>query len=257
MLKRGVRPVFIIAWAPSWARDPLIPCDSPHCHFPPARALDGEWREFAALMAERYPRAAGIEIWNEPNESTGWNWEADPARFAELLREAHDAIKAINPAMPVISGGLSNRPASGDGSLSVADFAIRLFQAGAAEHLDGIGIHPYAPPDGLDRLHQPLDVLRSLTPRPKPIWVTEVGTSTTGGPLGVTEEEQARAAVATYRAFSQDPNVQAVLMHTLIDPQPAHVPPDDVGFGVLHGDLSPKPAYCALAKATGARSRCP
>ena len=257
MLKRGVRPLFLIAWAPPWARDPLIPCENQHCHFPPAPAHDREWREFAALMAQRYPRSAGIEIWNEPNESTGWNWEADPERFADLLRQAYEAIKKVNPSMPVISGGLSNRYESGDGSLAVSDFAERLFRAGGIAHLDGVGVHPYAPPNGLDRLNRPLDVVRSMMPQQRPIWVTEVGTSTTGGPLGASEQEQARAAVTAYDTFRRDPNVRAILIHTLIEPQPQHTSPENVGYGVVRGDLSPKPAHCALAKATGARSRCP
>lgn len=256
MLARGIKPVFILAWAPDWARDKREACVEPHCHLPPAPEFYGEWREFAGLMAQRYPRAAGIEIWNEPNESSGWNGGVDPDRFTELLREAHGAIKAVAPSMPVISGGLSNRYDSGQGSLSIADFAGRFLRTGAG-YIDGIGIHPYATVDDLRSINRPIDLLRSLSPQRKPIWVTEVGTSTSGGPMGASEEEQARAAVYTYERFSRDPGVDAILMHTLIDPQPAHVPPEDVGYGVLRADLSPKPAYCALARATGARSSCP
>ena len=50
--------------------------------------------------------------------------------------------------------------------------------------------------------------------------------------------------------------MKAILIYTLIEPiDPQTKSPD--GFGIVRHDLSPKPAYCALAMATGAQSRCP
>ena len=122
--------------------------------------------------------------------------------------------------------------------------------------MDGIGIHPYAPIEGLDRFSQPLDLLRSLRPKKLPIWVTEVGLTTTAGQVSGTEEQQAQADVAAYRTFHNQPDVKAILIYTLIDPWDPATRSED-GFGIVRGDLSEKPAYCALAKETGARSRCP
>ena len=40
------------------------------------------------MVAQRYPEAAAIEIWNEPNVHWFWRPRPDPARYTELLVEA-------------------------------------------------------------------------------------------------------------------------------------------------------------------------
>jgi polysaccharide biosynthesis protein PslG len=256
---RGIRPLFVLAWAPTWAWAPAVQCSGDQCHFPPGRDFDGQWREMAAVLAKRYPDAAGIEIWNEPNERTAWNWAADVGRYSELLREAYTAIKAVEPSMPVISGGLSNRQESADGSMSLADFARELFAHDAAHYMDGIGIHPYVPKDLLEGFGKTLDLVRSLRPGDLPIWVTEVGV-TTSGPAAdsfhASENEQAHVDTTAYRYFKSQADVKAILIHTLIDPYNDPRDPES-GFGVLRSDLREKPAYCALAHESGARRSCP
>lgn len=258
MLARGVRPLFLLSWAPYWAWGPGVQCTGELCHFPPARQFDDHWREFAAKMASRYPKAAGIEIWNEPNESSGWNKVADAERYAELLEQAYKAIKAVNPSMKVISGGLSNRADSGEGSLSLTDFTRTLFLQGAGRYMDGIAIHPYVPRDRMDLLDDNLNAIRSIRSPAVPIWVTEVGATTTGpadSPLFGSEADQAEADVNVYKHLMSQSDVQAVLIHTLIDPfDDAALP--NAGFGVIRGDGSRRPAYCALARATGASRSC-
>lgn len=256
MTRRGIRPLLLISWAPSWSWDRSVVCAGPDCRFPPGRQNDGQWRQFAALVAKRYPMAAGIEIWNEPNEVTSWMWQPDPERYLELLKGAYGAIKAANPSMTVISGGLTNRDASGNDGLSLSDFAKRLFAGGGADYMDGIAVHPYVPADALERLNASLDQLRSLRPRELPLWVTEVGLTTSAGPLVASEQEQAAGDVQAYRTFHGQRDVKAVLIHTLIDPYDDPAKPNS-GFGVVRGDLTEKPAYCALARATGARAACP
>ena len=51
------------------------------------------------------------------------------------------------------------------------------------------------------------------------------------------------------------PDVRVVLVHTLLDPggDPRQ---SERGFGIVRRDGSPKPAFCALASATGARGAC-
>jgi hypothetical protein len=259
MRARGIRPLFVLAWAPSWAWGAGQLCSGDQCHFPPGTSFDGDWQDMAGRLAKRYPEAAGIEIWNEPNESTAWNWKADPARYVELLHEAHTAIKASDPSMPVISGGLSNRQDSGGGSMSLGDFARQMFARGGGQYMDGFGIHPYVPKDLSEGFGKTLDLARSLRPGQLPIWVTEVGETTSGpadDPFHVSEDDQANMDVTAYRAFHSQPDVKAVLIHTLIDPYDDPGDPQS-GYGVVRKDLSEKPAYCALARETGARSQCP
>lgn len=65
----GLTPIMNLAFAPTWARDllgRLCGALSSECLYPPRPGMDGEWGEFAAEAARRYP-AAIFEIWNEPN----------------------------------------------------------------------------------------------------------------------------------------------------------------------------------------------
>jgi hypothetical protein len=257
MLARGIRPLFILVFAPGWARD-NTGC-SGDCRYPPARRLYGEWGEFAALIARRYPRAVGIEIWNEPNLIQFWQPRPDPVRYAELLRVAHRAIKDANPRMRVISGGLSNLQVTNRTGLAGRDFLAAMYEAGARGHMDAVGFHPYPDPtsDGL--------VMRTLTDfravrdaagdEDTPFWATETGVSTTGG-LRSTPQDQADRLAKIYTLLSAQQDVGAVLIHTLLEVG-GGVSGSERGFGIARGDGSPKPAFCALARATGARGACP
>jgi hypothetical protein len=58
---RGLTPLMVIGAAPPWARDPgaAQTCSSHQdCEYPPARAMVGEWAEFAAEVTRRFPQAA-------------------------------------------------------------------------------------------------------------------------------------------------------------------------------------------------------
>jgi beta-xylosidase len=48
-------------------------------------------------------------IWNEPNNKSHWDPELDPdwSAYAEMTKLACDAIRAENPALPCVMGGMS------------------------------------------------------------------------------------------------------------------------------------------------------
>jgi hypothetical protein len=261
LLRRGIRPLFILMSAPLWAAEAVgCPAD---CHTPPAPRADAAWREVAALLARRYPRAAGIEIWNEPNDRGFWWPGPDPRRYAALLGQAYRAIKAVNPRMRVIAGALTGRAATTTDGISTAGFLRALYRNGAGEDMDAISIHPYTAGDDFGGLERLLRATRSVRDRAgggsTPLWVTEYGFSTTGPPGSkqrVTEPQQAALLVRAYRRLRASDDVGAIVFHTLLDP-PAPAPGRvEDGFGVVRGDFSRKPAYCALARAVPSRVPC-
>ena len=92
----GDRAVFVLQFAPAWARDPGGPQDcgaSDSCHFPPAVEMLGEWGEFVAEVAQRFP-AATIEVWNEPNYAGQWQSGVDPQRTRSCSRSLIGAAAA-------------------------------------------------------------------------------------------------------------------------------------------------------------------
>jgi hypothetical protein len=259
LLARGVRPLWIVLYAPPWARDAGVRCAS-DCRAPPSPAAEGEWAELLALVARRYPRSAGIELWNEPNLTSFWQPRPDAARYARLLKLGYRAIKRARRDMPVVMGGLSNNDVSDDaGNVSLKDFLTDLYEEGAVRYTDALAFHPYpvskSDPQLVRSVLQVLDVRSSFGDSERPLWVNELG-ATTSGPdpdLRFSEREQAEALRDAFERLSRVPGVEMVLVHTLIDPPGGGADPE-AGYGLLRGDGSPKPAYCALARA--ARGRC-
>ena len=257
MRARGIRPLFILLFSPSWALDPSTPCSQwqRDCRLPPGRAHQADWEQLAAMVATRYPGAAGVEVWNEPNETTFWETGADPERYAELLRGAYTAVKRVAPGMPVIGGVPSNRQYASGASITQSDFLRRMYAAGAGGAMDALGVHPYP-----WSMSQTL-TLRSLAQaraerdragdRDVPLWVTEIGLSTGGfDRYAFTPGDQARGLTALYRTLDAMDDVDAILFHTLLGANSGRAS-REAGYAVLNPDRSPKPAYCDLGRVRG------
>jgi hypothetical protein len=249
MLERGVRPLLILMFAPRWAWEPLTLC-SGDCRLPPARGELAEWREIAALLATRYPRAAGIEIWNEPNDVVFWDGWPDAERYAQLLAEAHRAVKQVNPAMRVLTGGFADPP-PGRG-IGLRDFLSGVLDAGAESSFDALAFHVYPRDSSLSTLAPTLETVRSLRDRFRPdrppLWITETG-FTTSGPLPArrSESKQATSLVDLYRTLRRQPDVQGVVINSLLE-LPGNPGSAGPGYGIVRADGTRKPAYCALAR---------
>ncbi|MCW3040602.1 MAG: hypothetical protein JWM31_2507 [Solirubrobacterales bacterium] len=285
----GLRPLLVAIGSPCWARGSAA-C-VPAVTGPPDHAHDAQWREYTRRLAERYPEAAGIEIWNEPNLSVTFTPKADPERFAQLLALAHDGIKQAAPSMPVISGGVLAAGLDGENAAGFGDvtFLRRMLAAGAARSVDAIGVHPYPSHPRADGSVGPwnplvagttLDALRGVAVASgaggTPFWITETGESTAsqnGQPAAVAPARQASDLVQILRTLSTRSDVDGIVIHTLIDapPNPVLTGVDNViqpvvgavffagvnsGFGIFDAAERPKPAACAVSRELGGTLTC-
>ena len=113
-------------------------------------------------------------IWNEPNNKSHWDPEVDPSwsHFAELATRAGQAIRAVNPALPRVLGGIS----------PIDPGFIRNLEAqGVLEHIDVLAVHGFPLDWNLWQINEwpsKLDEIRAVSG--KPVWVTEVGVSSFG-----------------------------------------------------------------------------
>ncbi|MDQ3727962.1 MAG: cellulase family glycosylhydrolase, partial [Actinomycetota bacterium] len=265
LLAEEIRPIFTISFAPVWARDPGAPQDcgtSASCHYPPARSMLGEWQQFVTEVTRRFPRAT-IEIWNEPNFLNQWQSGVDPARYAELLAAAYDAVKGVNPQGKVFAGGLggSLKP----DSLSAADFLDQAYAASPSlkSHTDAINFH-YYPGSRLGAgtpFAQFFAGIRAVRTKyddeQTPLYVTETGATTTGG-LALNEDEQKDLVMRATRKMLTMSDVSGVLVNTLAEPSNVSADDPERGFGVVRATegllgttIEPKLAYCALTRAAG------
>jgi len=103
-----------------------------------------DYARFVGEVAALGPDA--IEVWNEQNIDREWpNGSIDPGLYTQLLAQAYNAIKSVNPAVAVISGAPA--PTGAEGAFGTAavwndDRYVRgMAAAGAARYMDCIGAH--------------------------------------------------------------------------------------------------------------------
>jgi beta-xylosidase len=113
-------------------------------------------------------------IWNEPNNKSHWDLELDPRweRFAQMARLAGQAIRAENPRVLRVLGGISPIDPS---------FVSNMAGQAALAEVDAVGVHGFP----LDWNHWQIDEwparlaeIRAVTALP--IWISEVGVSSFG-----------------------------------------------------------------------------
>ena len=258
-LAKGIKPVFILMWAPSWADG--VDCVG-DCKYPPASEHMDAWRNAVKKLVTRYPQMAALEIWNEPNIIWTFQSGVDPARYAGLLIEAHDTARAAGSRVPILGGSImSNILASTPQKMNHREFLEGMYAAGAKGKMDGLSIHPY-PWDPTLRIffHMLSDVrdVRAENGDDVPLWVTETGVTSTPSTetYSVNENDQAVYLQKLYNELDGMKDVRAIMFHTLVD---ANVPATNYerGFGTLRLDLSPKPSYCMFAALRRTRYKCP
>jgi beta-xylosidase len=115
-----------------------------------------------------------VMIWNEPNNKSHWDIEADSGwhAFARMASLAGDAIGAAAPELARVLGGISPIDAG---------FITNLKAQGVLDHVDAVAVHGF-PLDWnhwmIDEWPAKLDEIRAATDLP--IWVSEVGVSSFG-----------------------------------------------------------------------------
>lgn len=255
----GKQPIWVLADAPCWARSRWARCDSKSvAAYAPGPGSDAAWAKFAAEAARRYPAAAAIEIWNEPNLVDFFKPAPDPRRLAKLASAAGRAIDEVDPSMPVVLGGLAPIvETKRRKEIAYDEFLRAVYRAPGSPRWDAVAMHPFPAFDAGDeyihsvvhRVERVRKALAEVGAAGTPIWVTEVGLSTRG-PHPFSPRRQAGGLVKVYRRLSKMPDVPAVVVHRLVDQ--AKSTTAESGWGVLQSDGDPKPAFCALAKERGA-----
>lgn len=233
--RHGLRPIFLLASAPFWARgdqsDFSRSCQV--CPFPPAdnATMNAEWGEYVAEIARRFPDAI-IQVWNEANLHYWWGFQnPDPERYAELADIAYDAVQQVELQVghdiPVIAPGLANVPDEEEVAqrMSLRRFLERAYAAPTPldENIDGLATNAF--PHSLNfgaggllaETFQDIREEQDQAGDDSPIWVTETGIQ---GGFGFPWDEvtRAQADLRLYNRLTSIPDVAAVLFHRIIEP---------------------------------------
>jgi hypothetical protein len=102
-----------------------------------------QYAQFLAQVAALGPDA--IEVWNEPNIDREWPTnQISGAAYADMLRQAYQAIKGANGSVAVISGAPAptGAEAAFPGQVVNDDNWLRQFvNAGGLQYADCVGVH--------------------------------------------------------------------------------------------------------------------
>jgi hypothetical protein len=264
----GAKPLFVVLNTPAWANgvaDQLVPPNDPQ-----------DYANFIGAFAahnKAIGSVAGYEVWNEPDENQFWHPGPDAGRYAALLKASYAAIKAADPGVTVVSG-----PTTGNNYQWIQS----LYNQGAGGSFDAVAVHTDTAcldrgPDAFYREDGKLarytflgyrtvhDVMAANGDAGKPIWMSELGWSSTGGgptsctrgewagkkPSGVSEADQATFLIKAYECLANDSYVQKADWFTLRDTT-AH-PVDELNhYGLVHTNGSAKPSMAAFKAVTAA-----
>lgn len=212
-------------------------------------------------------RVAGYEIWNEPDGPQFWRGGPDPAAYAQLLAAAQRAVRAVDKHAAVVVGGLVAND---------YDFLAGLYRHGAKGRFDAVAVHTdtacnttdptayYREPSGrIGRYaftgYRELHKLMLAHGDAKPIWMSELGWSTSTAPCpvagkagGVTPAQQARFLTRAYGCLAADRYVTQGLWFDLHDFDSTLADPAGQ-FGLIDDSFARKPAFAAFARSGGAR----
>jgi hypothetical protein len=268
MISAGIRPVVLAYGAPAWARQERSKrpgaCRAAYgkpCSYPPSRRHLADWRAFVEALVRRLPQMLALEVWNEPNLPRFFAPKPSPPLYSRLLRAADQAVRATGVRLALVTGGLAAGASRVRGRFPAASFLDRIYQLAGKPSFDGIGSHPYPHrPPWVGSMTANLDRLRRVRDRHgdqgTSLWITEVGiggTSTQRPQASVSLARQGPILARLYHS-TQRSDVKAFLIYALRD-SPSEGPKFE-SFGVAHGDLRPKPAYCYLASRLGDVSGC-
>ncbi len=199
--------------------------------------------EYVDSVVSRYHNKVHYwAFWNEPDFGGAfWGVIPNPELYALLYNATYRKIKSIDPTVVVIAGNTTNNGG--------------WFLRQLAPHIDsdcipdGIGFHPYRgyPEDNLIPDMISLENwIQSVAGHEIPLWLTEFGWSTHNDVDSIT---QASYLVRTYIQLFSLSFVRGALWFCFRDSKRFTFGRQG-GFGIVHSDLTPKPAYFAYSTMT-------
>src|SRR4051812_4244153 len=115
-----------------------------------------------------------VMFWNEPNNLSHWNFELDPdwSIFGGMVNLTSDAVRAENPAIKRVLGGMSPIDPG---------FVQTLRNHCVLSHVDVLAVHGFPLDWNHWTIHEwPDKLLEIQAVSNLPLWVSEVGVSTFG-----------------------------------------------------------------------------
>ncbi len=197
-------------------------------------------KRYAPLGVKNY------EIWNEPNIPQFWDLSPSAEDYAELLKAAYPAIKAVDSTVKVL--GCATSPAEGNPApfIDWLTFITGVFQHDGGDFMDAVSFHYYSVDTAPEnKFLNDVQKLQAIIGVEKPIWLTEFGYPANSGWPNITQERQANYASRLFILGKSVEQMQCISFYDLKNDGENTAEPEH-NFGALNFDLTPKPVYGAL-----------
>ena len=142
---RGMQLRFQLYGFPQWAHDAGEPSATAEPWLAPEHPDKlAAWSGFVTRVVKAFGTSVSYyEIWNEENLPMFWDQGPNPVEYSDLLECSYTAAKVANPAVTIVSGGLSQNDV---GFLTKLYAALDRFPYAQADNhfFDVLGVHPYS-----------------------------------------------------------------------------------------------------------------
>jgi hypothetical protein len=262
----GLNPAPQLASSPGWISD--------NPYRPPiySDVQKAAWQSFLGAFVTRYGRggsfwaehpelpyrpAVSYEIWNEPNLNLEWGGQPNANDYLTLLRLSQQSIKQVDPAGKVVFGGMFPFPYPDYGVPAKRFLKSFYSHPGANTTFDVLAMHPFSQKarDVVPTMRIFRRVLDRHGDRRTPLWITELGWSTSGkgwagSPFQATERTQATNLTRSFSALIRVRKSLRLLRVYWHDWRDLPDPNADTVYqmGLLRGDGTPKPAWKAFQR---------
>lgn len=205
---------------------------------------------YAEFVVGRYKgKVKTYEIWNEWDISIGGTTPGSAEDYVRLLKHVYPRMKAIDPSITVFGGAMT------PGGIRNG-WLERMLKAGALTSLDAVSIHTYNYSDS-GRRRTPeawgewmIDVQELIKKysggKDLDLYVTEMGWPTQVDRRGSPPEISAAYLARMYLLSRTMPFMKGIWWYDYQD-DGWNAGYNEDNFGILRPDLTPKPAYYAMA----------
>jgi len=212
-------------------------------------AVEGFTR-YAEFVVEHFKGKVKLyEVWNEWDIAIGGTTPGTAEAYVKLLKAVYPRIKKIDPEITVMGGAMTS------GGIRKG-WLENMVKAGGLASLDAVSIHSYihgspgrartpeAWADFVAGAHE--TVQKSSGGKDVPLYISEMGWPTQTGPRGTAPTQAAAFLARMFLLARTMPYLAGIWWY---DFQDDGWKPDDMenNFGIVRPDLTPKPAFYALA----------
>lgn len=194
-------------------------------------------------------RISFYQIWNEWNGKVGNTTPGSVSSYKKLVIAAYPVIKENSPHSVIITGSFSSASFNkAIGLENKGDYLREFLSPDMTPYTDALSIHPYTtyrkyPFNKFSYYTKQITYAKTFLNNSiyhnKPIYITEIGWSTSDSPYGVSPQTQ-KDNISKSICEAKKRGYAGVFIYNLVDSKPSFNTED--GFGLLDYKFKEKPA---------------